>query len=84
MVIVPLPGQLEHRAVAGVAAIVGCAVEIAAAVHDRPAYGYAPLVPLNEASVVIVPLPWATSKTVPSLRSASLTRSCRRDCRCCP
>ena len=32
----------------------------------RPAYGFAPLVPLNEASVVIVPLPWASSKTVPS------------------
>ena len=32
----------------------------------RPAYGFAPLVPLNEASVVIVPLPLASSKTVPS------------------
>ncbi len=35
----------------------------------RPAYGLAPLVPLNEASVVIVPLPWASSKTVPSFEA---------------
>ena len=33
------------------------AVEIAAGVHDEPANGYAPSVPLNEASVVIVLLP---------------------------
>src|SRR5262249_8528293 len=31
-----------------------------------PAYGYAPLVPLNEASAVIAPLPLASSKTVPT------------------
>ena len=29
----------------------------------------APLVPLNEASVVIVPLPWASSKTSPSCKA---------------
>ena len=40
----------------------------------RPAYGFAPLVPLNEASVVIVPLPWASSKTVPSFGGASTIR----------
>src|ERR1700693_2288250 len=28
--------------------------------------GFAPLLLLNEASVVILPLPWASSKTVPS------------------
>jgi len=33
----------------------------------RPASGKAPLVPLNEASVVIVLLPLASSNTVPSL-----------------
>ena len=32
----------------------------------RPAYGFAPLVPLNEASVVIVPLPLASSNTAPT------------------
>ena len=32
----------------------------------RLARGVAPLVPLNEASVVIVPLPLASSNTVPS------------------
>ena len=43
------------------------AVQIAAAVHDQARHtGLAPLVPLNEASVVSVPLPWASSKTVPS------------------
>ena len=40
----------------------------------RPAIGFAPLVPLNEASVVIVPLPLASSKTVPSSRGASRRR----------
>ena len=48
-----------------------------------PPYGYSPLVPLNEASVVIVPLPWANSKTVPWLSWPS-TVVCRTDCRCCP
>ena len=32
----------------------------------RPALGNSPLVPLNEARVVMVPLPGATSNTVPS------------------
>ena len=40
----------------------------------RPAFGLSPLVPLNEASVVIVPLPWASSKTVPS--PMALRRRC--------
>ena len=31
-----------------------------------PAYGFSPLAAVNEASVVIVPLPWASSNTVPS------------------
>ena len=118
VVMVPLPcGQLEHRAVARRAAVLGGAEEIAAAVLDqaglgdraavgaveggqggdacrcpghlehravssygaaicvvpkrlpllsstRPPTGLAPLVPLKEASVVMVPLP-ATSNTVP-------------------
>ena len=38
-----------------------------------PATGCAPSVPLNEASVVIVPLPWASSKTVPSLEAPPAT-----------
>ena len=59
-------GHLEHRAVAVGASYRRCAVQVAAAVHDQAGYGYAPLVPLNEASVVIVPLPWASSNTVPS------------------
>ena len=51
-----------------------CAVQVAAAVHDQAARGVAPLVPLNEASVVIVPLPWASSNTVPSASGASRRR----------
>ena len=40
----------------------------------RAASGFSPLVPLNEASVVIVLLPWASSKTVPSSVGASPRR----------
>ena len=49
----------------------------------RPAYGFAPSVPLNEASVVIVPVAVATSKTVPSFE-APPTPLCRTGCRCGP
>ena len=38
----------------------------------RPATGSEPLVPLNEARVVGVPLPCASSKTVPSLEAPPL------------
>ena len=78
-------GQLENRAVAvGAARPTRRAVEIAAAVHDQAGQsGSAPLVPLNEASVVIVPLPLAISKTVPS-PLAPPPRLCHRDCRCRP
>ena len=49
----------------------------------RPARGVAPLVPLNEASVVIVPLPWASSNTVPSAWAPPQTLY-RTSCRRCP
>ena len=40
----------------------------------RAAAGCAPLVPLNEASVVIVPVPWASSNTVPSFAAPPVVR----------
>ena len=40
----------------------------------RASSGTAPSVPLNETSVVIVPLPWASSNTVPSSEAASQCR----------
>ena len=59
VVMVPLPvDDLEHRAVIPDAPPVdGGAEEIAAAVLDQAGVGLAPFVPLNEASVVMVPLP---------------------------
>ena len=49
-------------------AVCGGAVEVALAVqHQRRRTGYAPLVPLNEARVVMVFDPLAISNTVPSL-----------------
>ena len=59
VVIVPLPLASSKTVPSPLAPpSYGCAVQIAAAVHDqaRPT-GIAPSVPLNEASVVIVPLP---------------------------
>ena len=71
-------GQLENGACTEGASREGCAVQIAVVVHDHPGMRFTPLVPLNEASVVIVPLPWANSKTVPAvladLESASIFR----------
>ena len=58
MVIVPLPGPTRRRAPSGTGAAIGRgAEEVAAAVHDQAGSGHSPLVPLNEASVVMVPLP---------------------------
>ena len=76
VVIVPLPWASSKTVPSPLSASVGrCAVQIAAAVHDQAAVsGTRPLVPLNEASVVIVPLPLASSKTVPSPSSASVRR----------
>ena len=47
--------------------------------RTRPANGKAPLAPLKEARVVMVPLPAASSKTVPHCWPRR-TPSCRRGC----
>ena len=78
-------GQLENGAVAGAVRfryVVPYRLPLLS--MTRPADGSVPLVPLNDARVVMVPLPLASSKTVPSLVGACRTRSCRTDCRCCP
>ena len=66
VVMVPLPAMTSNTA----PALPGCASdgraeEVAAAVFDQVPWGLAPLVPLKEANVVMVPLPATTSNTVP-------------------
>ena len=59
-------GQLEHRAVVEGASERVVPYRLPLPSMTRPAIGLAPLVPLNEASVVSAPLPWVNSNTVPS------------------
>ena len=64
--------QLEDRAVVrGASRMTSVPYRLPLLSMISAASGSAPLVPLNEASVVIVPLPWASSNTVPSLDGAS-------------
>ena len=59
-------GQLEHRAAPVGAALRVVPYRLPLLSMISAANGLAPLAPLNEASAVSVPLPLASSKTVPS------------------
>ena len=70
MVIVP-PPWTSSNTVPSLVTAPSCAVpyRLPLLSMTRAASGLSPLVPLNEASVVIVPLPLANSNTVPSLEA---------------
>ena len=66
MVVTTTGAHLVNRAVLRGASKPGRAIQIPAAVRDQTPCGSSPFAPLKEATGVMVPLPLATSKTVPS------------------